>query len=69
MVTHIVNSHDVRVAQPRYHLRFALKPRPFVRSCARPGLQHFESDDTAQSQIPRLVDDPHPARPRIHWTS
>ena len=31
MVAHIVDLHDVRVAQARHRLRLALKPRPFVR--------------------------------------
>ena len=57
MVAHIVDLHDVRVAQARHHLRFALEPRPLVRSCVRPGLQHLEGDDAVQAQMPRLVDD------------
>ena len=62
-VTHIINLNDVRVVQPRHRLRFALKPRPLVGSRVRPGTQHLESDEPVQAQVPRLVDDAHPAAP------
>ncbi len=64
MLAHIVDLHDVRVAQLRHHLRFALEPRPFVRSGVRAGLQHLQSDHAVQAQVQRLVNDAHSAAPQ-----
>jgi hypothetical protein len=59
VVAHVVDLDDVRVKQACDRLRFALKPRPLVRSRVRAGDQHLEGDEAVEAQMPGLVDNAH----------
>ena len=56
-----MDCNDVWMVQARYDLGFALEPRPIVCSCVCASLHHLECNGAVQSQVPRLVDDAHPA--------
>jgi hypothetical protein len=56
-----VDLHNVRVLQPRYGLRFALEPLPFLPACISAGEGHLQGDYTVEAQVSRPEDNPHAA--------
>ena len=59
VVAYIIDRNDVRVAQARHRLRFALKPRPLGRPGMGAGDEHLEGDQPFEAAVPGLVDDAH----------
>ena len=61
MLAHVVDLHDVRVPQPRHHLRLAREPLALGPGGEGPGQRHLEGDGAVEPQVHGLVDNPHAA--------
>ena len=60
-VADVVHLHDVRVPQPRDHLRFSRETLALAAGREGPGEQHLEGDGAVERPMHGLVDDPHSA--------
>ena len=60
-VADVVDLHDVRVPQPPPGLGLPEEPLPLVRPGEGAGQEHLEGDGAVEPQVPRPVDDAHPA--------
>ncbi len=57
----VVDRHDVRMPEPRRRLRLAAEPRGALAADQRRGADLLQRDQPAQGELPRPVDDAHPA--------
>src|SRR5271165_1836666 len=64
-LAHLVNGHDVRVVELRDGFDLVLKPDPLGFAGEFGRLDHLESDQPVESDLPCLVDDAHPASAQL----
>ena len=61
MLAHLVDRHDVRVVEVGHGLGLDAEPVDIGRAGEPAGQDHLQGHHTVQADLPRLVDDPHPA--------
>ena len=67
-VAHVIDLHDVGVAQAGDRLRLAQEALQLLRPGAGAGQQHLQGDRAVKAQVPRPIDDAHAAsaKQRLH---